>query len=509
MQGDKLVLYNVTENKSVHATFIIERPEVIDKEALEALIGSVLELERFDYTGGTWRDIQITLPKAQEVLAQEDATDGQIETAFNDLWDAQLALSRLAEGRPIPEEDPPRKIFVDNTDPLITYGGRWDGNGSGSGADNTYLQSQQWVSSTSNSTIFMDFTGTGIQIIHSIHPSGGTILVEIQDQDGTVVSTQDGINFRGNKAMRQVIYEKQDLPYGNYTIKVSYQNSAYAEFDGFFVYNDEGQESNYTVTFDKTPADAQVVVKNTQGDVVAPQADGSYLLVAGNYTYSAAAEGYTAVEDVAFTVTGNMEISVVLEEEAVTPDLYIIAFKLSAQYAAVTVKDAQGNVVDAQADGSYLLAAGDYTYSVAASDHIAKNDVAFTVSQSEGLEVTLVNIKYLSITVGYAEQQSTEGVVDSIKQQFEAALQNAKELLVNPNATQEEVDAADEELIYWLQYLEFKGDPTALLALIEEAEAIDLNLYEDGEVKDTFLQALADARETAENYPLAAELAEA
>ncbi len=509
LQGDQLILYNVTENKNINASFIIERPEVINKETLKILIDGVLELKRFDYTGGTWREIQIALPKAQEVLAQEDATDEQIETVYNNLWNAYLALSHLEEGRPIPEEDPPRKVFIDNTDPLINYGGSWGGNGSGSGADDAYLQSQQWVSSTSDSTISMDFTGTGIQIIHSIHPSGGTLSVEIRDQNGDVVSAQDNINFRGNKAMRQVIYEKLDLPYGSYTIKVSYQNNAYAEFDGFFVYNDEGQETNYTVTFDKTPANAQVVVKNAQGDVVDPQADGSYLLAAGNYTYSAAAEGYTAVKDVAFTVSGNMEISVVLEEETVTPNLYTITFKLSPSYALVTVKDGQGNIIEAQEDGSYLLAAGEYTYSVAASDHIAKNNVALTVSQNEELEVVLVNIKYLSITVEYAEQQLTEGLVDSIKQQFEAALKNAKELLANPNATQEEVDAADEELIYWLQYLEFKGDPTALIALIKEAEAIDLNLYEDGQVKDTFLQALADAKETVEKYPLADELAEA
>lgn len=121
----------------------------------------------------------------------------------------------------------------------------------------------------------------------------------------------------------------------------------------------------------------------------------------------------------------------------------------------------------------------------------------------------LVTIQYLAITVGYAEKQSTEGVVPAVKERFEKALQKAKNVLSQADATQEEVDAADEELIEILQYLEFKGDPTELLALIAEAEKIDLLLYEDGAIKDAFAQALTDAKDTAENYPLTAELAKA
>lgn len=508
LEGNHLVIYNVTENKNVRATFIIKRPDVIDRNALQTLVDGILELQRFDYTGGTWREIQITLPAAQQVLAQEDATDEQINTAFNDLWDAKLALIRLAEGRPIPEEDPPRKLFVDNTDPAITYGGTWSGNGSGSGADETYLQSQQWVGGTNNSTITMNFTGTGIQVIQSRHPSGGTMTVEINDQSGNVVVSQSDINYQGDKALRQVVYEKLDLPYGTYTVKVSYNNGQYAEFDGFFIYNEGQSETDYTVTFAKTPADATIVVKDAQGTVINAEDDGSYLLAAGNYTYTASAPEYITQEDVAFTVAGDMEIPVVLEKEPVE-EQYTVTFKLSPKYAVITVKDAQGNIVEAQKDGSYLLKAGAYTYSAVAGDHIAQNNVAFNVTQNAEISVTLVDIRYLTITVAYAEQQSTEGVVESVKQQFEAALKAAQDILVNPNATQEQVDAADEELIRLLQYLEFKGDPTSLNALIKEAEEINLNLYLDGDVKNAFQQALAEAKDTVENYPLTAELAQA
>jgi hypothetical protein len=50
------------------------------------------------------------------------------------------------------------------------------------------------------------------------------------------------------------------------------------------------------VTFSLTPADATVVVK--QGDtVIEPQENGTYLLIAGTYTYSVTKEDYTPLED--------------------------------------------------------------------------------------------------------------------------------------------------------------------------------------------------------------------
>ena len=48
------------------------------------------------------------------------------------------------------------------------------------------------------------------------------------------------------------------------------------------------------------------------GTVIAPQADGTYLLPEGEYTWSATAKGYEAVEDMTFTVAGVKQIPVTL-----------------------------------------------------------------------------------------------------------------------------------------------------------------------------------------------------
>lgn len=73
-----------------------------------------------------------------------------------------------------------------------------------------------------------------------------------------------------------------------------------------------------TVRFSCTPADAEVTVFDAAGEAAAPEDDGSYLLVPGDYTYTASCEGYIAAENVSFTVAdGSAEtaIDVVLEAE--------------------------------------------------------------------------------------------------------------------------------------------------------------------------------------------------
>ncbi|MGR6836663.1 RCC1 domain-containing protein [Syntrophomonas erecta] len=76
----------------------------------------------------------------------------------------------------------------------------------------------------------------------------------------------------------------------------------------------------YTVTFAVTPEDATVVVKDSEGIEVAAEADGTYKLEAGEYSYTVSAEGY--VEQTGnFTVTGEAQtVTVVLEEETVQPE---------------------------------------------------------------------------------------------------------------------------------------------------------------------------------------------
>jgi len=65
---------------------------------------------------------------------------------------------------------------------------------------------------------------------------------------------------------------------------------------------DEATFAACDVTFDVTPAEAEVVVKfGTQ--IVKANTDGTYSLTAGSYTYDASADGYTAQSDVALEIS--------------------------------------------------------------------------------------------------------------------------------------------------------------------------------------------------------------
>ena len=81
-------------------------------------------------------------------------------------------------------------------------------------------------------------------------------------------------------------------------------------------------ETQYTITFTCTPADATVVVYRAGSeDPITAEADGSYLLPSGIYRYKAEAAGYIASDDTksAFEVTdSDQEINVTLEDDEST-----------------------------------------------------------------------------------------------------------------------------------------------------------------------------------------------
>ena len=79
-----------------------------------------------------------------------------------------------------------------------------------------------------------------------------------------------------------------------------------------------------SVVFDVSPAGAALVVRpENSEEAIAREYDGSFLLLPGEYTYSAGAEGYASVEAVPFTVTGDEQpllLSIVLEAQGSLPE---------------------------------------------------------------------------------------------------------------------------------------------------------------------------------------------
>ena len=103
----------------------------------------------------------------------------------------------------------------------------------------------------------------------------------------------------------------------------------------------------------------------------------------------------------------------------------------------------------------------------------------------------------LEKTVAYAETLSTEGVTDAAKAAFEEALTNAKAVLADENATQEEVNDAWDALLEGIWGLGLtQGDKTMLEQLIAKAE--DMIPNQDKYVQDHWqelVDALAKAKE--------------
>ena len=87
----------------------------------------------------------------------------------------------------------------------------------------------------------------------------------------------------------------------------------------------------------------------------------------------------------------------------------------------------------------------------------------------------------LQIAVDLADQvtdKELENVVPVVVEEFKAALQEAKEILADKTASQEDVDASFDRLASVMQKLEFfKGDKTALKAFIDKVSGLDSTKY--------------------------------
>lgn len=104
----------------------------------------------------------------------------------------------------------------------------------------------------------------------------------------------------------------------------------------------------------------------------------------------------------------------------------------------------------------------------------------------------------LEYALELADEASTEGVVTSVAERFEAAKAEAQAVLDavragDPSVTQKQIDSSWRALIDIMQYLSFRqGDKTDLQKVIDLAETFDLSQYLD-EGQQAFTDALAAA----------------
>ena len=87
----------------------------------------------------------------------------------------------------------------------------------------------------------------------------------------------------------------------------------------------------------------------------------------------------------------------------------------------------------------------------------------------------------LEIAIGVADEiteKDLANVVPAVVKEFKAALADAKDILANAKATQEQIDKAFDRLASAMQYLEFvKGDKKVLTAFINQVSNLDESKY--------------------------------
>ena len=152
--------------------------------------------------------------------------------------------------------------------------------------------------------------------------------------------------------------------------------------------------SKYTVTFTLAPSTAKVVVKQGEA-VVDPEADGSYRLKNGNYTYTVTAPECKTVTD-SFTVAySGQNFSITLEET-----LYDVVFTTTPENAVLTV---EGRTAEADKRTYRLPKSGNpYSYKVSAFGYEEKTDT-FSVTGDATQDthtVTLTALAAQTVTFG-------------------------------------------------------------------------------------------------------------
>ena len=64
----------------------------VNKELLQGLVDMISELNSDEYIDSTWKNIEKVLESANEILVNEDATQEQVDTAYDNLLRAYLEL---------------------------------------------------------------------------------------------------------------------------------------------------------------------------------------------------------------------------------------------------------------------------------------------------------------------------------------------------------------------------------------------------------------------------------
>ena len=172
-------------------------------------------------------------------------------------------------------------------------------------------------------------------------------------------------------------FENMDVNLNGYSYSVSNEAGDYATAEGTVTVKNKDVETNislelnkHTLTFDLTPQDAELTVKD-----LTPNSDGSYSVVNGTYNYTVTKFGYE-------TATGTVTVDRADKEQSVTmtkaPSATVRFVYADDAAPAITVSYAKSQwdkiPMSAENDGSYQLPIGHkYEWSFDSAAYIAQS----------------------------------------------------------------------------------------------------------------------------------------
>ncbi len=230
------------------------------------------------------------------------------------------------------------------------------------------------------------------------------------------------------------------IDWTGYNIKLSANDSVVLKYtkdssgdrnDDTIYLKDFSAEKLYKLTFAGAPAGTTFVVK--QGEtVIEAEADGSYLLTNGNYTYTASAFGYGDANGSITVNDGDVSETVSMNKTAA----YTVTFNITkpsgiTAEAAVAVKS--GNTIIAAEDGKYNLPAGTYSYTITCEGCETETG-EFTVGEEEmTVEVTLE--KTLTFGDFFTELNGRADITNDTQYAFKPVKEGAVKYLQSSNTS--------------------------------------------------------------------------
>ncbi len=216
------------------------------------------------------------------------------------------------------------------------------------------------------------------------------------------------------------------------TVKIGYKDYNSYSYENLIRLKNFSAENLYKFTFTGAPTGTTFVVK--QGEtVIEAEADGSYLLANGSYTYTGSAFGYGDANG-SFTVNGgDVSETVSMNKTAA----YTVSFKITkpsgiTAEAAVAVKS--GNTIIAAAeDGKYNLPAGTYSYTVTCTGCETETGEFTVGTEAKTVEVTLE--KTLTFEDFFTELNGRATVANSTYYKFKPAKEGAIKYLQSSNTS--------------------------------------------------------------------------